>query len=311
MADEFHWGPTNPHPLAGMKTELVWEGKYDEYGNRREVDAATCAMPMQRIETVDEPRSRAEAEGQLALFEKNLAAQKRDDFRNRLIWGDNKLVMASLLKEFKGRIDLIYIDPPFDVGADFTMDVPIGDEKETVGKDQSTLEMVAYRDMWGKGTDSYLHMMFERLSLMKELLSEQGTIIVHCDQTMGHFIKMLLEEVFSSENFQNEIAWHYVKYQMRGMSHLTSNWDRLFWYSKKEKGFTFNLPTIALDKPRQLLKKGWDPVSKSIQNTRGDDGKVQYIEINEQKVDDVWELPYIGARPTNAQATQLRNRRSY
>ena len=160
MADGFQWGPTNPHPLSRMKTELVWDGKYDEYGNRREVDIAACAMPMQRIETVDEPRQRAAAEGNLKLFEKELAGQKRDDFRNRLIWGDNKLVMASLLKEFKGRIDLIYIDPPFDVGADFTMDVPIGDGKETVFKDQSCLEMVAFKDMWGKGTDSYLHMMF-------------------------------------------------------------------------------------------------------------------------------------------------------
>ena len=123
-------------------------------------------MPLQKIETIDEPLSRAAAEGQLDLFKKERAriqeeaghygskpAGSNGDFRNRLIWGDNKLVMASLLAEFKGRIDLIYIDPPFDVGADFTMDVPIGDGKETVGKDQSTLEMVAYRDMWGKGTD--------------------------------------------------------------------------------------------------------------------------------------------------------------
>ena len=145
-------------------------------GNRRVVDIAGCAMPMQKIETIDEPRTRAAAEGQIELFEKTRARIREEsgnirrrrmarngDFRNRLIWGDNKLVMASLLAEFKGSIDLIYIDPPFDVGADFTMDVPIGDEKETVGKDQSTLEMVAYRDMWGKGTDSYLHMMFERL----------------------------------------------------------------------------------------------------------------------------------------------------
>ena len=151
-------------------------------------------MPMQKIETIDEPRSRATAEGQIELFEKTRTRIREEsgqyprrqtaangDFRNRLIWGDNKLVMASLLAEFKGKIDLIYIDPPFDVGADFTMDVPIGDEKETVGKDQSTLEMVAYRDMWGKGTDSYLHMMYERLTLMKELLSEQGSIYVHCD----------------------------------------------------------------------------------------------------------------------------------
>lgn len=301
MSDKpFVYGPNNPHPLSQMRTELVWDGKYDEYGRRREVNISELAMPMQRIETVDEPRSRAEAAGQLPLWEKQTSKAREseaehDAWRNRLIWGDNKLVMASLLKEFKGKIDLIYIDPPFDVGADFTMDVPIGDGKETVGKDQSTLEMVAYRDMWGKGTDSYLHMMYERLSLMKDLLSGKGTIIVHCDQTMGHFIKTLLDDVFSPQNFQNEIAWHYVKYQMRGMSHLTSNWDRLFWYSKSEKGFTFNLPTIPLDEPRKLLKKGWDSKSKSIQNIRGEDGKVQYIEMMEAKVDDVWELPYIGA----------------
>ena len=165
----FQWGPTNPHPLSQMRTELVWEGKYDEFGNRREVDVAGATMPLQKIETVDEPRSQAAAAGdqELLSFDKQMAGKRRDDFRNRLIWGDNKLVMASLLKEFKGKIDLIYIDPPFDVGADFTMDVPIGDGKETLGKDQSALEMVAYRDMWGKGTDSYLQMMFERLSLIR------------------------------------------------------------------------------------------------------------------------------------------------
>lgn len=279
-----------------MTTELVWEGKYDECGNRREIDIAGASLPMQRIETVDEPRQRAAATGSLDLFDKQIAGQKRDDFRNRLIWGDNKLVIASLMKEFKGRIDLIYIDPPFDVGADFTMDVPIGDEKnETVDKDQSALEMVAYRDTWGKGTDSYLHMMFERLNLMKDLLSDTGTIFVHCDQTMGHFLRGLLDEVFSADCFQNEIVWHYVKYQMRGMSHLVSNWDRLFWYSRGTSKFVFNLPTVHLPEPKKLLKKGWDKEKQSIQNIKGPDGKVQYIQVTEEKVDDVWALPYIGA----------------
>lgn len=110
-------------------------------------------MPLQRIETVDQPRSEAVAAGQISLFEKK--TKRLDDFRNMLLWGDNKLVIASLLKEFRGRVDLIYIDPPFDVGADFTMNVPIGEEEDTVDKDQSALEMVAYRDTWGKGTDSY------------------------------------------------------------------------------------------------------------------------------------------------------------
>src|SRR5271157_4195962 len=123
------YGHANPHPLSQLRTELIWEGKYDEYGNRREVDIAGCAMPMQKIETIDQPRSEAAAAGQLDMFEKE--TKRLDDFRNQLIWGDNKLVMASLLKNYKGRVDLIYIDPPFDVGADFTMDVPIGDGNET------------------------------------------------------------------------------------------------------------------------------------------------------------------------------------
>lgn len=203
MANGNRFGPGNSHPLSTIKTELVWEGKYDEYGNRREIDVAGCAMPLQKIETIDEPRSRAEAQGKLFDPKKS----HPDDFRNMLIWGDNKLIMASLLKDFKGKVDLIYIDPPFDVGADFTMDVPVGDGKETVDKDQSTLEMVAYRDMWGRGTDSYLHMMYERLILMKELLSERGSIYVHCDWRVSSYLRAVLDEVFGKDNFMCQIVW--------------------------------------------------------------------------------------------------------
>ena len=206
------YGPHNPHPLSKLKTELVWDGKYDEYGNRREVDMAGLAMPMQRIETIDEPRQEAEAHGLFDEWERQTATVRESNpdyaaWRNRLIWGDNKLVMASLLKEFKGRIDLIYIDPPFDVGADFTMNVPIGDGKETVFKDQSCLEMVAFSDMWGERGEKYLHMMFERLSLMKVLLSEKGSIYVHCDWHVNYMMRSLLEDVFGRERFANEIIW--------------------------------------------------------------------------------------------------------
>jgi adenine-specific DNA-methyltransferase len=172
MTNNIRWGLDNPHPLSQMKTELIWEGKYDEYGNRRTVNIAGCAMPLQKIETIDEPASCALVQGN--LFDPVKA--HHDDFRNMLIWGDNKLIMASFLKEFKGKIDLIYIDPPFDVGADFTMDVPIGDMRQTIGKDQSALEMVAYRDMWGKGISSYLNMLHERLVFMKELLANSGVL---------------------------------------------------------------------------------------------------------------------------------------
>ena len=234
MTDKIRWGLDNPHPFSQMKTELIWEGKYDEYGNRRMVDIAGCAMPLQKIETIDEPASRAYVQGN--LFDPVKA--HRDDFRNLLIWGDNKLVTASLLKEFKGKIDLIYIDPPFDVGADFTMTVSIGDKKETIGKDQSALEMVAYRDMWGKGTDSYLHMLHERLTIMFELLSDTGCIYVHCDNTMGHYIKILMDDVFGKERFLNNVVW---SYQTRHSSDRFWNrkHDDLLLYRKGDK-WTFN-----------------------------------------------------------------------
>lgn len=233
------YGLDNPHPLSTMKTELVWEGKYDEYGNRRTVDVAGWAMPPQKIETIDQPRAEALAQGNL-WDEKSALA---DDFRNMLIWGDNKLVMASLLKDFKGKIDLIYIDPPFDVGADFTMDVPIGDGKETIEKDQSTMEMVAYRDMWGKGTDSYVHMMYERLALMKDLLSEKGSIYVHCDWRVNSLLRLVLDEFF---NFQREIVWDISV--LSGYKSLANNWirghDTIWFYTKNADGFTFNKQSV-------------------------------------------------------------------
>lgn len=230
MSDKTSYGPGNPHPLSQVKTELIWEGKYDEHGNRREVDVAGCVLPLQKVESIDEPRSHAEGAGQMDLFKKQ--SKRQDDFRNRLVWGDNKLVMASLLAEFKGKIDLIYIDPPFDVGADFTMDVPIGDTDDVLEKDQSALEMVAYRDMWGKGTDSYLHMLYERFCLMKELLSPTGSFYVHCDWHVNYLIRVALEEVFGFQNFRNEIIWKRKGGSANPSNRLGVVTDSILWFSK-------------------------------------------------------------------------------
>lgn len=228
------YSPNNPHPLSQMRTELVWEGKYDEFGNRREVNVANIVMPLQRIETIDEPRSRSQAQGR--LFDEKKA--HHDDFRNRLIWGDNKAILAALRTEFRNSIDLIYIDPPFDVGADFKLTVPLGGDAEQIHKDQSIMEMVAYRDIWGKGTGSYLHMLFERLTLMRDLLSETGCIYVHCDNTMGHSIKLLMDEVFGRDNFLNNVIW---SYQTRHSSDRFWNrkHDDILLYKKGTK-WTFN-----------------------------------------------------------------------
>jgi adenine specific DNA methylase Mod len=204
------YGPDNPHPFFHFKTELVWEGKYDEYGNRRTVHLPATPFPLQRIETIDEPRDREKAR-QLSMFDEAAFNKKahRDDFRNMLIWGDNKLAMASLLEQFRGKIDLIYIDPPFDVGADCTMRVQLGEEGELLQKEQSILEAVAYRDTWGKGTDSYLHMMYERFLLMRDLVSADGSIYVHSDAYMAPLLRYLLTDVFGADSFRNEIYWYY------------------------------------------------------------------------------------------------------
>ncbi|MGI6740001.1 MAG: DNA methyltransferase [Brevefilum sp.] len=244
------YGPDNPHPFSTIRTELIWEGKYDEYGNRREVDVAGAAMPLQKIETVDEPRSRALVQG--SLFDPQTA--HRDDFRNMLIWGDNKLVMASLLKEYKGKIDLIYIDPPFDVGADFTMNVPLGEEKDQVGKDQSTLEMVAYRDMWGKGTDSYLNLMFEKFTVMKSLLSSTGSVYVHTDWRVNNFIRIILDEIFGVNSFQNEIVWCY-REAINSKKRWNRKHDTIHFYTKNPDIFTFNADDVLQEHSENTIKK--------------------------------------------------------
>jgi len=287
MTNNTRWGLVNPHPFSQMKTELIWEGKYDEYGNRRAVDIAGCAMPLQKIETVDEPASRAHVQDK--LFDPVKAHQ--DDFRNQLIWGDNKLVMASLLKEFKGKIDLIYIDPPFDVGADFTMNVPVGDGKETLGKDQSALEMVAYRDMWGKGTDSYLQMLFDRLTIMKELLSEAGIIYVHIDATIGHYLKILMDEIFQKTRFRNEIVWFYTNKLGTGGNTFDSHHDSLLVYTSTNKWVHNHIM-------RPVKEKKMQPVTQKIDGKRiwlkNEDGSLMYkMSASERKVGDVWEVPYI------------------
>ena len=261
------YGPHNPHPLSQMRTELVWEGKYDEFGNRRELDVAGLAMPLQKIEIIDEPRSRAEAQG--SLFDEQKA--HRDDFRNRLIWGGNKLVMASLLEEFKGAIDLIYIDPPFDAGADFRFEIPVGDSADTLKKDQSILEMVAYRDMWGGGSASYLQMMYERLLLMQELLSEVGSIYVHCDTRVNMFMRSILNDIFGRDRFINQITWRRTAaHNDPGRYGMIS--DTLFFYKKGEK-YIWNQP---------LQPRKQEAIDKTFRYAEKPDGTVVSVKAGEE-----------------------------
>jgi adenine-specific DNA-methyltransferase len=266
-----NWGAQNPHPLSKIRTELVWEGKYDEYGNRREVEIAGSDMPLQKVEAIDEPCSSAEGMGQIDLFKKK--SKRQDDFRNMLIWGDNKLVMASLLQDFKGKIDLIYIDPPYDVGSDFTCDLLVGDHEEMLVKDQSILEQVAYKDTWGHGVDSYLQMMFERLLLMREFLSERGSLFVHCDWHVGHLLRSLLDEVFGKDCFLNEIIWYYYNKLHDIRKHILPRAHDIILRYAKAPGHQIHNPLKELrEKPVKKLK--YHKVNGQIQNIIGPDGKV-------------------------------------
>jgi len=186
------------------KTELIWDGKYDEKGDR--VAPLRVALPSQTVETVNESAQ----DRQLNLFQ---AASKTKPWRNRLIWGDKKYVLPSLLPEFAGKVDLIYIDPPFDTGADFsfTAAVPETDEVQTepvsFTKQPSIIEQKAYRDTWGRGIDSYLEWFYETVCLLHELLDEEGSLYVHLDWHVAHYAKAVLDEVFGRDNFRNQVVW--------------------------------------------------------------------------------------------------------
>ena len=292
---QVYYGPDNPHPFSTMRTELIWEGKYDEFGNRRQVDIAGAAMPLQKIETIDEPRSRAEAQGELFAPEK----AHRDDFRNMLIWGDNKLVMASLLRDFKGMIDLIYIDPPFDVGADFTMSLPIGDDDDTLDKDQSTLEMVAYHDMWGRGTDSYIQSLYERLLLLNVLLSEKGAIYVHCDYRVSSYLRLILDEIFDSENFRNEIIWYFENGGGRSQAWFNRKHNTLFYYSKSNSP-TFNWKEAGIQRNIDEGTFGGyfknDKDGRRYQEVRANNKIYKYYIDDKKNADDVWNINIISQR---------------
>ena len=176
--------------------ELIWEGKYDQDGKKKA--PLRVALPFQTVETVNESAQQRQ---------KNLFAPQpaRPDWRNRLIWGDKKYVLPSLLSEFAGKVDLIYIDPPFNVGADFSFQAQVGDERFT--KAPSLIEQKAYRDTWGRGIDGYLQWLYETAVLLHELLAETGSLYVHLDWHVGHYVKAVLDEVFGLGNFLNEIIW--------------------------------------------------------------------------------------------------------
>ncbi|GAB4232726.1 MAG: hypothetical protein OHK0028_08270 [Deltaproteobacteria bacterium] len=220
------------------RTELVWPGKYNEDGTLKEVPRVS--LPFQVIERVNESRATREARKggvQQTLFdvwEGKEGETFEEGWRNKLIWGDNLLVMGSLLEKFAGKIDLIYIDPPFATGADFSFTAEIGDAGVEIAKEQSVIEEKAYRDTWGGGLSSYLAMLWPRLALIRELLSDRGSLFLHLGPNVAHHLRPVLDEVFGSDRFRNDIVWKRTDAHndpgQCGVIH-----DIIFFYTKSEQ----------------------------------------------------------------------------
>ena len=242
------------------------------------------------------------------------SAAHPEPWTNRLIYGDNLLAMAALLAgdehtpSLRGKVDLIYIDPPFDSKADYRTKVTLpGMELE---QKPSVIEQFAYSDTWSDGTASYLAMITPRLILMRELLADTGSIYVHLDWHVGHYVKLVLDEVFGKTNFRNEVVWHYRRWTA-GSNRYQAMHDNIFFYSKTdnyffgkttveatesqqaviEKGYNVNVVDSKNGKIRQLLVYDKQKVEALIQQGKVDPskyGRVVYIDAKETVAPDVW-----------------------
>jgi len=296
------------------KTELVWPGKYNEDGTRKEVPRVS--LPFQVIETVNESRATREANKlpqQTTLFDV-YEGKEGDTFeagwRNKLIWGDNLLVMGSLLEKFAGKIDLIYIDPPFATGADFSFMTEIGEKGLEVDKEQSAIEEKAYRDTWGRygpgrELDSYLEMISPRLAVMRDLLADHGAFLVHVDYRAASALRFVLDELLGPSCFLNEIIWHYKRWPTPAREFQKMH-DNILCYVKKKGSHTFN---VQYTERTEETKRRWKDQRIVASHDAG--GARQPSDYGGEAslgapMDDVWDLPIVApvAHERTGYATQ-------
>ncbi|MCW3701453.1 DNA methyltransferase [Burkholderia cenocepacia] len=218
---------------------------------------------------------------------KEVHGEELNGWRNKIFWGDNLQVMSHLLKLFRGKVNLIYIDPPFDSDAEYKKKVKLKG-KDVVG-DTNSFEEKQYTDIWSN--DEYLQFMFERIVMLRELLSPDGTCVVHVDSSKVHHLRCILDEVFGEKNFKNEIVWYYENKLGTGGNTIDSRHDTLLVYCKGGKQ-TYN-PILL---PVKNMKP--QPVTQKIDGKRvwlkDENGKNLYQEsASERPLGDVWTVPII------------------
>lgn len=221
---------------------------------------------------------------------------ERNGWINKIFWGDNLQVMSHLLREYRGKVDLIYIDPPFDSKADYKKKIEVKGVGTTV-TDSTTFEEKQYGDIWTN--DEYIQFMYERLTIMRELLSDSGSIYLHCDWHKSHYLRAVMDEVFGSNNFKNEIVWYYRRWNIASTSFAT-NHDTLLFYTKGVSKHTYNQLYISKSEKSSAQGKSWKSVI-------GEDGVRRSIQTDEPTkgvpMPDVWEISMIN--PVAKERTEI------
>lgn len=205
---------------------------------------------------------------------------------------------CAYLKDRGVKVDLVYIDPPFASGADYAKKIYIRRNPkvaEAIAKAEEELEDEAlksfeekmYGDVWDK--EKYLNWMYENLCAVKSVMSETASIYVHLDWHIGHYVKILMDEIFGEENFRNEIIWYYYNKMQGNVNHFASNHDTLLFYSKGEN-FTYHPQKEKRPEKTKQIKRVWNKKTQKLVNAKDENDKVIYIETEEKTVDDVWRL---------------------
>lgn len=236
------------------------------------------------------------------------AALDGGSWMNRLVYGDNLLTMQALLAgdpqtglpSLRGKVDLIYIDPPFDSKADYR--TPITLPNASFSQRPTVIEQFAYADTWEEGTISYLKMLYPRLMIMKELLSERGSIFVHIDWHVGAYVKAILDDIFGKENFRNEITWYYPNSGLKARSkkfHQVT--DTIFYYVKSIDNFTFHhIFKKRKDGQSKQAKRKFNPITKKADMVRDENGKIVYQITDEVLENSLWEVASLSNNPVES-----------
>jgi DNA modification methylase len=289
------------------EVELVWNGKTNEVTN--------VVLPFQVIEQIDEPREGKEFGEGGTLFD--TSGKQITGWTNKLIWGDNKLILSSLKNgpmrkeiEAQGGLKLVYIDPPFSAGLDYSINVSIGDG-ETLQKAPSIIEQFAYRNTWGAGGNTFLSMLYERVQLMRDLLAEDGIFFFRIDWHWGHYAKVMLDEVFGKDSFQSEIIINRIKKNVteQGKVSLPTANDSLFVYFKNKAQFQ-HIDKILENERTGYWRASDDSSGERRPRERVIEGKTYYppagkhFKFSQSNIEEMYKEGLIRVNPNNSQKLQ-------